>query len=142
MLFILMSIVFPLLVIALILLLLLRRRMGGGMAAAGAKGWSPAPRKVFRGVMHGVALIGILLILLIPSHPYDGMCSEEEWGGAPPASCALPDDPSGDGALFAGVLLVIVLALQLMLSACANNRWEIILPAVLMVLAICVWGLP
>jgi hypothetical protein len=140
MLFILIGIIFPLLMIAVVLRIRRLQRMGGSIEARNAKRWPPTAQKVFRAMVHGVALIGILLVLLTPNRQYDWMCGKEEWGGAPPASCAVPDDPSDDGVLFAGVLLAIVVAVQLILAACANNRREVILPAVFIVLAVCAWG--
>ncbi|MDR0563985.1 MAG: hypothetical protein LBG78_03485 [Azoarcus sp.] len=98
-------------------------------------------RKILRFVAHCIALAGIFFILLMPQNHYEWMCSEEEWGGSPPATCTIPEESSGDSALFVNMFLFAVICIQLILAASANNKREIVLSAVFIVLAVCVWGL-
>jgi hypothetical protein len=141
MLLILAGVVFFPLIVAVGLRIRRLQHAGGNTEYQGAKGRPPSLRKVFRTVAHCAAVAGILLMLLLtPDNQYGWMCSEEEWGGPPPASCTVPDDSSGNSALFSGVVLTVVLAVQLALAACASNRKEMTLSAALIVLAVCAWG--
>jgi hypothetical protein len=141
MLLILIGVVFLPLIVAVILRIRWLRHMGGSIEKQNAQKWPPALRKMFRAIVHSTVLAGIFLIWLVPDNQYDWMCSEEEWEGTPPTPCIVPDDPSGGNVLFAGVLLAIVVAVQLILAARANNEKEMALPAIFIFLAICAWGL-
>ncbi|MDR1423497.1 MAG: hypothetical protein LBI92_02660 [Azoarcus sp.] len=132
--------VFILLIAAVVIRIWQLRCLGGNIGEQDAKRRALTPRKVFRITVHCVVLTGIFFLLLTPDTPYDWMCGEEEWNGTPSASCSVPDDSSGDsGVLFAGVLLAMMIAVQLILAARANNGREVALPAIFIVLAICAW---
>ena len=139
MLFISIGIVFLLLIVAVAIRMRRLWGMGGNNGEQTAKRWALTPRNVCRATVHCIVLIGVFFILLTRDNQYDWMCGEEEWNGTPPESCSVPDDPSGSGVLFAGALLTIMVAVQLILAARANNGGEVALPAIFIILAICAW---
>jgi hypothetical protein len=132
-------ILFVVVIILSAMVVLRLRYLGRVSEARDAHGYSSTLRRSVRGVVHFIAIIGIMLILLTPTNKYDWMCDEEEWG-RPPASCTVPDDPSGNGVLMIGILLAVTITLQLILVACANNKKELIFPTAFIVLALCAWG--
>jgi hypothetical protein len=92
-------------------------------------------KPLFRLLAHLLFIGGLLVLYLLPANPYDWM---QEFD--PAISAAAPENPPGDNAIFAALLLIAMTSAQGALLVSSRSRLEKRVSMGLMVLAVVFWA--
>ena len=91
-------------------------------------------KNLLRLVAHLIFACGLFVIYILPNNKYDWMQELE-----PSISANSIEDPSGNRAVFAFLLLVLIVAAQLLLAFKSTSKKERVGSIVLILLAVFVW---
>jgi len=89
-------------------------------------------KNIFHFAAYFIYLFGLLLLLVLQANKYDWMKDFDP-------SISVPKDPSGDSAVFATLLLIVMIMTQIYVVIKAKKTWIKILSGALILLALIVW---
>ena len=89
-----------------------------------------------RVVAHLLFVCGLLVFIALPGNKYNWMQEMD-----PSIAIAPVDDASGNRAIFAFLLLIVIVATQLAIAIKTANRTERVVSIILVLVAISIWSL-